>query len=164
MNTTTPAIDVNKTRAEIIELAKEAGLTIMVPAEDDLPAVWHGACTADLERFAALAVARALPQQVEAGSIDSDEFRGRIIACATALMAGTEAEGNAECAEFIAYIDASKATPASAEGMTDDQVYDLVAKHEMKPRSRTSIVRFTAIGVLSFARAILAQQGADDHE
>ena len=44
-------------RDDIIRMAREAGMSEGLPAEDDLPAVWTPISTAELERFAALVAA-----------------------------------------------------------------------------------------------------------
>jgi len=45
------------TTDDIIRMARAAGMSEGLPAEDDLPAVWTPISTAELERFAALVAA-----------------------------------------------------------------------------------------------------------
>ncbi len=42
---------------DIIRMAREAGMSEGLPAEDNLPAIWTPISTAELERFAALIAA-----------------------------------------------------------------------------------------------------------
>jgi hypothetical protein len=110
--TTTPAIDVDKTRAEfeaaMIAKHYQRDLFERFRAEDD----WAYYSMQANAMFDAWQAARALPQQVEAGSIEADtEF-------CTLLLQYRETDFNsaAKRAELIAYIDARKAAPGSAEG------------------------------------------------
>lgn len=84
-------------RTDIIRLALEAGLKIAMPADGDLPDVWHVTSTAELERFAELVAAaeraRLMSAQLENNRVELDVQRR---ALRMSIMAEREA-----CAQIL---------------------------------------------------------------
>ncbi len=62
---------------EIIKMALEAGISIAMPAIDDIPEVWHITSTAELERFAAL-VAEAERKARQLAQAENEELKAQL--------------------------------------------------------------------------------------